>query len=90
MAIIELKSYKDELNYRTDTLMSKAIYDIKKTELKNYMCQAGGFSGYKITPSGQRFYNSLIDMALEEVKIGSDQYYVIRPDVERAESSVKA
>ena len=42
MAIIELKSYKDELNYRTDTLMSKAIYDIKKTELKNYMCQAGG------------------------------------------------
>lgn len=90
MAIIELKSYKDELNYRTDTLMSKAIYDIKKTELKNYMCQAGGFSGYKITPSGQRFYNSLIDMALEEVKSGSDQYYVIRPDVERAESSVKS
>ncbi len=78
MGNIEIENYNNYDDFKNNLIGSNNNYNFTIAELISYAISAGGFSNRSVGPSGQVFYESLVQMALIDgtnFSIGEDYKY---------------
>ena len=87
--MVNLKIYDTVDEYKNQKIKMTGDMDVSMLDLKRYAVSLGNFSGRKITDKGEKFYEYLLEMSLEEYMRKKMKYFKIGEDYKNAEASIK-
>lgn len=84
MGEIKLKSFNSYNDFINDTLAKESNLNITLKDMISYAISAGGFSNWNVSSCGEKFYSSLVKMAVTD-----GEQFTIRDDYRYSEQSIK-
>ncbi len=84
ISTIYLKQFDNISTFITNTVKNTISLNVTKKDLISCAIFSGGFSHTTLTPTGENFYSSLIEITLDD-----GRNFIIREDYNNSEQSIK-